>query len=427
MTNNTDIGLGGATPTGYSQYDEYVAEASFQGKRVHYTLALPLVQVPVVLPVPDPAEPLEDNREIRPGHAKGFADYVRRNPDWHSGPLTVRTTSAVVKFKAFEGGDFGTLKVGILQVPRNARSSFKIIDGQHRVLGIDVMLKAINDEISEQRNLLTKAVRNGEDPAVKHQFERKIKLLEEQRDRTTNDSIAVDLVIEDSSDKARQIFVDVANNAVGISKSVTGRFDSRKVVNRALSIILTDPTAPTLIVSRVDQEKDRVTGSNPNLLGAVHLAEIIRTVEVGIAGRVSDAQEKTLDEQQLAANACRFLHLISDNFSMLNDIAHGKAEPADVRDKSLLLSTTMLRVLAGVYHNLKKTMSDDQIGAFFKKLDTHMGAPIAKGTASGDLWLGATTSEAFADGAGAPGARAQQVKELTEVITGWATDAPAEL
>ena len=427
MDNVTDIGLGGATPTGYSQFDDYVAQATIQGKRMHYTLALPLVQVPAVLPVPDPAERLDDNREIRPSHAKGFADYVRRNPDWHSGPLTARTSSSVVKFKAFKDGDFGTFKIGILQVPRNARASFRIIDGQHRVLGIHLMLEAINEEISEQRNLLSKAERNGSDPAVKQQFLRKIKLLEEQRDRTTNDSITLDLVIEDDNDKARQIFVDVANNAVGISKSVTGRFDSRKVVNRALSIVLTDPTAPSLIVGRVDQEKDRVTGSNPNLLGAVHLAEIIRTVEVGITGRVSDAQEKTLDERQLATNASRFLQLISDNFSVLNDIAHGKSEPADVRDSSLLLSTTSLRVLAGVFHNLKKSMTDQQIGAYFKKLDKHMGAPIIKGTASGDLWLGATTSEAFTDGATAPGARAQQVKELTEVITRWATAAPAGL
>lgn len=412
------------TPTGYSQYDEYIGQMSAQGSRVHYTIVVPLVQVPVILPVPDPNVPLEDNREIRPNHAKGFADYVRRNPDWHSGPLTVRTTSSVIKFIPFPNGDFGSLKVGLVQVPRNARASFKIVDGQHRVLGIELMLKGINDDLNAQHALLDKAEHNGEEGPVRAQFRKKIKLLEEQRDRTLKDSIALDLVIENSPDKARQIFVDVANNALGISKSVTTRFDARKVVNRALAIVLTDPTAPALIVNRVDQEKDRILGTNPNLLGAKHLADIIRTVEVGTAGRVSDAQEKTLDERLLAENACRFLEVLTEGFSALDDIAHDRMAPSDLRDKSLLLSTTMLRVLAGVYHDLSETMTDDQIAAFFKRLDRHVGAPVTSGTVSGDLWLKATESEAFIDGATAPGARAQQVRELAGVIASWATDPP---
>jgi len=425
--NNSKIDLGSAMPSGYSQYDEYLAQMSLQGNRVHYMLVLPLVQVPVVVPVPDPETPLVDNREIRPGHAKSFADYVRRHEDWHCGPLTVRTSSAAVEFEAIR--DFGVLKLGTLRIKRSSRADFRIIDGQHRVLGIDIMLKAISEDLVKQRSLLAQAEANGSPEAVRKQFIDMIALLQRQSDRTMTDSIGMDLVIEDNQEKAKQIFVDVANNAVGISKSVTARFDDRKVMNRALKEILQDPMAPQLIIGRIDQEKDRVVGNNPNLLGAKHVAEIIKIVAIGLKGRVLESMEKTGDAQQLAKEAERYFRVLEENFDILGEIAKERVTPEAAREHSLLLSTTMLRVLADVYHQLKvaSKMSDVAIGSFFKKLDPFMIAPIRKGTLGGDLWLTATTTDAVTDGATAPGARAQQVKELADVIVGWASNPPAAL
>jgi hypothetical protein len=250
----------------------------------------------------------------------------------------------------------------------------------------------------------------------------------EQLDRAQNETIAIDLIVEDDPDSARQIFVDVANNALGISKSVTSRFDQRKVVNRALQKLLSDPNAAELINNRIDQEKDRVVGSNPNLMGATHLTDIIRTIEVGISGRVSDAMEKTLDEQQLARSANAFFEVLTKGFPDFQRVADGSKEVGDLREGSLLFSTTMLRILAGVYHELKQTrVSDDQFVLFFSKMNNLMKAPVVKGTPAGDLWLGCTSSEAFSNGSTAPGARAQQVKELVAVIASWYSSPPALL
>lgn len=415
-------------PSGYSQYDEYIAQKTVQGQRNHYLISMPIVQITTVLPVPDPEEELEDNRVIRPSHAKAFADYVRRNEHWHCGPLTVRTSSDVVSFEPLKDGQFGVLSVGYLKVPRNARSAFRIIDGQHRVLGIDMMLKEINDDLLERRALLHDAESIGSAPQVLEQYKEKIDKLKRQQDRTQEESIAIDLVIEDSPNQARQIFVDVANNALGISKSVTSRFDSRKVVNRALSFVLTDPNAPDLIINRVDQEKDRIIGNNPNLIGANTLADIIRIVEVGIGGRVSDAMEKTLDEQELGRNAEYFFDILTRGFSDMKAIASNVKLVEELRDHSLLVSTTMLRVLAGVYHDLTLDgVSDEAVVAFFKKLGKLMDAPVESGTPAGKLWLSATKSDAFSDGATAPGARAQQVKELVTVLVDWFSKPPALL
>lgn len=415
-------------PSGYSQFDEYIAQKTVQGQRTHYLISMPIEQVTSVLPVPDPDKRLEDNRVIRPGHAKDFANYVRRNERWHCGPLTVRTSSDVVSFEAFKDGQFGFLSIGMLRIPRNTRSAFRIIDGQHRVLGIDTMLKDINEELLDRRAALHNAESVDSLPQVTQVFKNQIDKLKRQLERTQEESLSIDLVIEDSKEEARQIFTDVANNALGISKSVTARFDSRKVVNRALSLVLTDPNAPDLLVDHIDQDKDRVFGSNPNLMGAVHLAEIIRTVEVGISGRVGEAMEQTLDERELAKNSEWFFELMTQGFGDLQAIATNEVSAADIREQSLLLSTTMLRVIAGVYHDLKVDgVADNAIVTFFKKLDKVMKAPIVSGTPIGDLWLDATKSEAFTDGATAPGARSQQVKELVSVITEWYHNPPALL
>ena len=46
--------------SGYAVTDDYLAQRSQQGGRTHYSIVLPLHQVPVTLPTPDPEEPFPD-------------------------------------------------------------------------------------------------------------------------------------------------------------------------------------------------------------------------------------------------------------------------------------------------------------------------------------------------------------------------------
>jgi hypothetical protein len=64
---------------------------------------------------------------------------------------------------------------------------------------------------------------------------------------------------------------------------------------------------------------------------------------------------------------------------------------------------------------------------FFKKLSSHTAAPVTSATTSGRMWLNATTEGAFADGANAPGSRAQAAKALVNAIVDWHKNPPAEL
>ena len=303
--------------------------------------------------------------------------------------------------------------------------------GQHRVLGFSMLETNLNHELVKQRGLRAAAERNGEPTGSLYQAE--IDKLLENLKRLQRESIVIDLVIEDTPTEARQVFVDVAANQKGITKSVQGRFDQRKVANRALSILLDDQGASPLLKGKVETEKSGVSGRSPYLLSAGTLADIARILQTGITGKLSAAREREASDdggiaRLYAATADRFFNVLAGAFSDLTDIANGK-DPADLRDSSLVVSTTMLRILAGVFHNLERDgLSDAEIARFFSRVAQHVSAPIEAKTPSGALWIDAApASAAFTDGTTAPGARAQQVKELVEAITGWATNAPPNL
>lgn len=422
----TDINLTGKLG-GYSATDDYIAQKSEQGGRKHYLIVLPLPQVVTTMPIPDPAAPFDDNREVTASHARSFAEYVRTHAHWHAGCLTIRTLSGATTFEPFQGAQIGNLQFGTLKVPRNARGIFKIIDGQHRILGIKYLLDSLSEDLMNAVSSLAKAQRVGSDKAVVEQFEREIKNIKKIQERVESDCIAIELVVEDDTELAKQIFVDVANNALGVRKAITAVFDQTKVVNRALNELL-DGSADDLLLDRIDGHKDRVTGSNPNLMGAGSLADIIRTLTVGISGRISAAQEKTLDQKVMAQEANKFFETLRNGFPELSAVAIGDSTTAELRKSSILGSSTMLRVLAGVYHDLReKGVSVIDIIEFFRKLSRHTAAPVTSATSTGRMWLNATTEGAFADGANAPGSRAQAVKALVTAIVDWHNNPPAEL
>jgi len=433
----------GTVLTGHQPTDNYVAMECIQGGRVHYVLAIPMRQLPVMLPVPDPNRALEDNRQVKLPRAKGFADYVRENEGWHAGPLTIRTDSATVKFEAFDGilnADGSTMRVGMLKVPRINRDGFRIVDGQHRQLGFNILLNEVANDLTDAKQKLQSAVSRGEAKELIANFRKQVKALEQLQGRLDKESVAIDLLIENDHLLARQVFVDVANNALGVPKTVTARFDLRKVVNRTLGELLTPENMHPLLVDRVDDQKDIVKGENPNLIAASKVVDLIRITSKGIVGRFSKTDEKAaaegggLTEEKLQATTTEFLDVLVSSFTDLRAVADGDLTPAELRAKSMLGSVTMLRVLAGVFYELKSKGAGDQaIVSFFAKLGKYMDVPVTAGTPSGDLWLNVTSEKegaehpVFVDGGAAPSARAQDVKVLVAAITSWSAKLPAGL
>ena len=227
-----------------------------------------------------------------------------------------------------------------------------------------------------------------------------------------------------SAREARQIFADIANNALGMVKALAIGFDQSKVINRITSTLATDSPHP-LLAGRVDFNKDRVSGDSDMFISAKTLADAIRALTVGISGRITRAQE--LDEEvekDILQRSRKYFSCLSDAFSV-----DFEKDPKELRVTSLLGSGTMFRVLAGVWFELtsstnaqgksiKPRMSVEEATSFLMKLAPHMAIPLK----TGNKWLTTGVFPSPAAGAivSAPGSRNQELKALTLAITNWA-------
>jgi len=407
----TNLDLSGVT--GAQRYDKYVAVRSRQGGRMLYTVQVRLSDVPMILPVPDPEQPTPGNRRVNPQHAKKFGEYLRDKCDWVAPPLLARDDGRCV-FKEQQVIE-GEMALGTLEVPwaSGASRALRIIDGQHRVLGIDLQIKDIETGITRAEDDLLRA----KDGARRDELLRHMVQLKKRHQRLQSEHITLQIYVESEPKNFEQMFYDVADNALGINQAVKVRFDSRKVLNRTLYEV----TKHALLKGRVDEEQDRLGGNNPNLLGAKHVVDLVRTVNVGISGRIGRKREEMLDESTLIEAANDFFDCLLGGFQRLDDLVEGRVTVPELRRGSLLGSVSMLRVLAGVFHQLREDdCTDDEISDFFARLSPHMTAPVAEDS----LWRTTATSQDIHEGATGPMARAQSLKNLTQEITRWYTEVP---
>ncbi|XVS64679.1 DNA sulfur modification protein DndB [Actinosynnema sp. CA-299493] len=403
----------------------YLAIKTVQGGRPVYTVRVPLLDLPTILPIPDPDDVDKDNRKVDRLHAKHFGEYLDTTPDWVAPALLARDTGGCSFEKVDEHG-----AVGYLTVPWaiGGISSLRTIDGQHRVLGVSIEKQRITNAIGAADRETARKV--SPEKAAKLQTERE--RLVGQMERLKTEYVGLDIYVELDPIKGQQMFVDVADNAKGISGAVRARFDNSKVANRTLSDVLDHP----LLKGRVDPEQDRMTLKNPNLMGAKHVADITRAVLAGAGGRISKKAEQTLTDGEVIEQVKDFLDVISTAFAGLAAVTEEDPElerkageltkSQQLRRDSLLGSVGMLRVLGGVFRELRageNPASLDDITEFFKRLDPHMAAPVTETS----LWRTSDANLDFEPDASAPIMRTQNIVHLVGVITGWYKKAPASL
>lgn len=393
----------------------YVAQRSAQGGRTVYTIRIPLTSLDVILPLPNPDQPDTDNRKVDGRHAKAFGDYIRQQETWVAPTLLARDNGGC-SFEEAPGTDG---QIGYLTIPwaTGALSPLSNVDGQHRILGVYLIIRTLGEEIKKIDREITRATRPdkiADLTASKDKLAAQLKRLE-------NESVGVDIYVEPNNTLARQMFVDVADNAKGISSALKARFDSSKVANRILDRVV----GHALLKGKVDLEQDRMTRGNPNLMGAKHVADLTRGVAVGVAGRIGKQRERELADEVLVEMVHGFFDCLAEGFKDLAAVAEGTLTPLELRSQSLLGSVGVLRVLAGVYYELKENHDalDEDVIVFFAKLDPHMNAPVS----STSIWRKTAASVDFEEDSSAPIMRTQNLIHLVKIIVDWYRIPPAEL
>lgn len=396
-----------APVTGYDTAARFFATRYKQGGRTVYSLDLSLTQIASIIPAPDPNVVQPGNRMIRPAHAAAFGEYIRNNDDYVVPAIILRGAEAF-KFEtveSVEGSDFG-----VLELPRLAVNDLHILDGQHRILGIHMATRAIADELDKAKSQLALARKN-EDENAQAEFKKRIAVLQGQRKRFDSERMNLQIVIETDPNDVHQMFYDIADNALGITSAVRVRFDTRKIANRVGQAVLLHP----LLVDRVDLENDRLGRSNPNLLSAKHVADLVRILAVGLEGRISRRLESELSEHELTSQACEFFDTLSAAFPKLAAVREGVLDPSILRSESLLGSPVTLRVLAGVWYELRQQgVEMQEIENFFGALNEHLEGPAS------DAFVKQVGGDVLTVGAVGPSARRQDVKMFRDVLVEWA-------
>jgi hypothetical protein len=398
--------------TGYDPYEWFFATRYKQGGRTVYAIDFSVREIITFLPKPDPAKPLDTQRKIYPAHANGFAQYVLEDDEWVSPALLLRGPS-IFEFSVpdlLKDLPTGSTQFGQMGIPKDAKTEIKIVDGQHRTLGFHIAWEYLGEKIEKTRGLVQAAKKNGETAAVIASLENSLFDLLDRRKRFEKERVSVQIVVVEDPAEARRIFVDINDNAKGITGAVKARFDDRKVVTRALNMVL---EKNLFLKDKVDEQQDRIAGGSTYWVGAKHVADIIRALVVG-HGRVTPRLEDELVDVNLAKEFDRFLEAIVDAFPILSEYDDGDITAAELRAESLVGSNVVLRAFAAAWFFLKKDgMKADEIAKAFGAFGPHMGPvfPDPK-----DSWFATGVFPSNANGTTSPTSRAQDFKALTSFI-----------
>lgn len=401
---------GATVAASYSTDKELYATRYKQGGRTVYAVAMTPAQVASTIKRPDPLADNPGNRRIRLKHAQAFARYFIEHENWVVPGIILRASN-IFSFAA--DSEVADVQFGVLKYAERNQGDIHILDGQHRILGFHIALEVVDDLLDKARSQRATARRVGEG---EKEAEAEIRRLDAVRDRLYTERVSVEIQVTDDLAAYRQMFFDIAENALGITASVKARFDSRKVINRALPDVLEHP----LLAGRVDLEQDRLPRRGPNFLTARHLTETVRVATVGYDGRVGRRAERELKEKEVAKNANEFFTTLTEAFVPLKSVELGQLLPDALRETTLLGSPLFLRILAGVYYDLiaNHGRSRADVLAYFKKLAPHMNAPAH----ANSIWQLHAPEDAFQEGALAPSGRRQDAKALLNAIVEWDLD-----
>lgn len=399
--------------SGYDPFERFFGSRYKQGGRTVYSVDFSVRDIVTFLPKPDVDKPLDataTQRRIYPAHARDFGTYVLDDPEWVSPALLLRGPD-IFEFKdELQGVNTGSTQFGLLGIPKDARAEIQIIDGQHRTLGFHLAWERLTEDIAKARATVARAKASAE-PLVEVEAQERLRGLEDRRNSLANERVSIQILVIEQPEVARRIFVDINDNAKGITGSVKSRFDDRKVLSRALNRVLQNNV---YVKDVVDLQNDRITGSSEYLLGAKHIGDMLRAVTVG-NGRISKRLEDELDEVGMEGEFNSFIEVMFESFPPLAEFDNGDLSAPDLRQQTLIGSNVMLRVFAAAWYELKqRDWSEEDIAKAFGAFATEMSPVMPR---QGDTWFDSGVFPAVPDGGTTnPTSRVQDFKTLTNLV-----------
>lgn len=414
-------------PSGYAVTDDYIGVAHGQHELKLVSVQVPWTNLIKIVKLPDPEVDTDYNRPLRKGHAERFGEYLDVVDTPYTPPIALWTDPSNVVLEDIQNlPRIGNIRFVLAKFVRAGRDQVNILDGQHRIYGCHLQFEKYQDEIARARDNLIRAEALGETELV---ADAKARLRKAKDKLPRLDTMVVTVQIALTGDKriAKQIFADVADNALGISKSILSEFSLRSTFNRVAQRV-SDETLPGL----VDTVQDRMSRKNPHWLSLKDVVNVVQALELPLGRRWTHKLEPQLKEQQMVRRATAFFEGLFTVYPQLKGVKDGQTPASDLRsagsEVSLLGSATMSRVLAAAYRNLGEgddryePMSHEDIMAFFGTLPMEAGCTDPDNEDEAEpvlspIWV---DTGKFAFPYTAPSARLGDIRGLANEIVVWA-------
>ena len=269
-----------------------------QGRRTFFVVTVPNSVLNNFFTVNmDPPEEASQ-RQLDPKHAHDIRDYLIANPDDYVLPTLVYAIDREPDYLASALSE----SVGVITIPFG--TNLRSLDGQHRRQGLN--------EAIERRSLFAE------------------------------DMTSVLLYVEPSVVSRRQMFSDMNATPKVVSKAQNVIFNNRSPFSRAANEL---SRRHHLLAGRVEMHKASIPASSPFFYTVSAVEDVLKRLQVGLAGRVRSPQSFHQDSiQERGAAFFDVLHRVRPEFDA---VMSGRADLMELRNASIIFSGTTLRVLAG--------------------------------------------------------------------------------
>lgn len=337
-----------------------------QGDRTYYQCMVPNSVLNNFFPINMEPEADKSQRTIDPKHAQDIADYLVENDESY--------VLGAITYSMDREGEFhptGGDNIGNLTIPIDA--NMRSLDGQHRRQGLKV---AIDEE-----------------PDLAH------------------DHTSILIYVEPDLIKRRQMFSDMNATPKVVAKALNVSFDTRDPF--ALTAVRLAQTHP-LLAGHVEMSAARVKAASADYFSLAGVYDAVKRVRLGIV--LPRGKQPKYDPDELLSVGSEFFDLLGDSRPEFEKAAllgeeydDGELAVAmkELRESSILFSTTTLRAIAGAVHLAMTETGATDPRSFGRGLAAIDFAPSAKlFQDSGFVTPGKST----------PNARNQEVLAATHAI-----------
>ncbi len=308
----------------------------------------------IVEPI-QPGTALSYNRKVEPKRMEEIGKYFLEQPDWMFPPILLDTEEPLdfepLRGQQFEGSGYRIEGVW-LKIP-SPRKILKILDGQHRFMGNYLKWEQKWQELSRAKARRLDAINDGDEERVNKETI-DIESLQNQVDKYERETLTVEIITQVSESLHKKWFTTVAEKAEGIGYSARTRLDEisvTSVVSNNLAEIyemfLKKNGKPNI---EVHQNLARRAGEE--VYSLANIRDWTKNVAFGTTDKATLKRESDLNSNNLYEIVEEFLDILKQNFKIFQQLEKHLLTGSELRKESLLSSPTIIRALAGAYHEI---------------------------------------------------------------------------